>query len=103
MSASYKFEQSVLAHDEFETIRVTHHPGIYDLTNTDLRDIQVQMRKMRDRERTLARQKKGEPRPASPSIAACATVFGLLEVLSSKSRVRRSSPRNFDTSWSGSA
>ncbi len=55
MSASYKFEQSVLGHDEFETIRVTHHPGIYDLTNTDLRDIQVKLRKMRDRERTLER------------------------------------------------
>ncbi len=53
MSASCKFEQSLLGHDEFETIRVTHHPGIYDLTNTDLRDIQVKLRKMRDRERTL--------------------------------------------------
>ena len=62
MSASYKFEQSVLGHDEFETIRVTHHPGIYDLTNTDLRDIQVKLRKMRDRERTLARQKRREVR-----------------------------------------
>ncbi len=62
MSASCKFEQSLLGHDEFETIRVTHHPGIYDLTNTDLRDIQVKLRKMRDRERTLARQKRREVR-----------------------------------------
>ncbi len=68
MSASYKFEQSVLGHDEFETIRVTHHPGIYDLTNTDLRDIQVKLRKMRDRERTLARQKRREVRGWSAPI-----------------------------------
>ncbi len=54
MSASYKFERSVLGHDEFETIRVTHHPGIYDLTNTDLRDIQIKLRKMRDKERSLS-------------------------------------------------
>jgi len=62
MSASYKFEQSMLGHDEFETIRVTHHPGIYDLTNKDLRGIRTKLRKMRDRERTLARQKRREMR-----------------------------------------
>jgi len=62
MSESYKFEQSMLGHDEFETVRVTHHPGIYDLTSTDLRDIQTKLRKMRDRERTLARQKRREVR-----------------------------------------
>jgi len=62
MSASCKFERSVLGHDEFETILVTHHPEIYDLNDTDLRDIQVRLRKMRDRERTLARQKRREAR-----------------------------------------
>jgi len=62
MSASCKFERSVLGHDEFEIILVTHHPEIYDLNDTDLRDIQVRLRKMRDRERTLARQKRREAR-----------------------------------------
>lgn len=62
MSDSYKFEQSMLSHDEFEVVRVTHHPGIYDLTDKELRDIRVNLRKMRDRERTLARQKRREVR-----------------------------------------
>ncbi len=62
MSESYKFEQSMLGYNEFEKVRVTHHPAIYDLTNTDLRDIQIKLREMRDKERTLARQKRREVR-----------------------------------------
>ena len=62
MSASYKFEQSMLGHEEFETVRVTHHPAIYELAGKELRDLRVRLRKMRDRERTLARQKRREVR-----------------------------------------
>ena len=62
MSASYKYEQSMLGHDELEVIRVTHHPGIYDLSSADLHEARAQLRKMRDRERTLARQKRREVR-----------------------------------------
>ena len=62
MSASCKFERSVLGHDEFEEVRVTHHPEIYELTNAELRDIQLRLRKLRDKERTLSRQRRREAR-----------------------------------------
>ena len=62
MSDSFKFEQSLLRHDEFEIVRVTHHPNIYDSTEKELRDLRTKLRKMRERERTLARQKRREVR-----------------------------------------
>ena len=60
MSASYKFEQNMLGHDEFETVRVTHHPAIYELSSEDLHEAREKLRGMRDKERTLARQKRRE-------------------------------------------
>jgi hypothetical protein len=30
MAVSCKFERSLLSHEEHETIRVTHHPAIYE-------------------------------------------------------------------------
>jgi hypothetical protein len=71
MSVSCKFERSLFDHDEYETIRLTHHPAIYDVDPTDLAATQSRLRKMRDKERTLSRQKrrevrgKSEPRGAS--------------------------------------
>lgn len=49
MSATCKFERSLLVYDEFEIIRVTHRPAIYELTGADLRDMRTRLRKMRDR------------------------------------------------------
>jgi len=71
MSVSCKFERSLFDHDEYEAIRPTHHPAIYDVEPADLAAMQSRLRKMRDRERTLSRQKrremrgKSEPRGAS--------------------------------------
>ena len=62
MSVPCKFERSLLSHDEHETVRVTHHPAIYDLDGTQLQVTQTRLRTMRDKERTLARQKRREMR-----------------------------------------
>jgi hypothetical protein len=62
MSFPCKFERSLLSHDEYEAVRVTHHPTIYDLDDAQLREIKLRLREMRDKERTLARQKRREMR-----------------------------------------
>src|ERR1700744_4209259 len=66
-----KFERTPLSHEEYETIRLTHHPAIYDIEAAELEAMRPRLRKMRDKERTLSRHKrregrgKGEPRGAS--------------------------------------
>ena len=62
MSLNGKFERSLLDYDEFETMRTTHHPAIYELSDEELRDTQARLREMRAKERTLARQKRREVR-----------------------------------------
>ena len=71
MRVSCKREQSLFDHDEFEVIRQSHHPAIYALDVDALQALGQQLRRMRDKEKTLARQKqreargKAEPRGAS--------------------------------------
>lgn len=71
MTIPCKFERSVLSHDEHEIILRSHHPGIYEVGLEDLKALRQRLRDMRDRERTLAREKrrevrgKGEPRGRS--------------------------------------
>jgi hypothetical protein len=71
MSIPCKFERSILSHDEYETVLRSHHPGIYDVGLDDLKALRQRLRDMRDRERTLAREKrrevrgKGKPRGGS--------------------------------------
>ncbi|WP_407160232.1 hypothetical protein [Bradyrhizobium sp. STM 3557] len=36
MSVPCKFERSLLSHDEYETIRLTHHPAIYEIEVAEL-------------------------------------------------------------------
>jgi hypothetical protein len=62
MSVASKFEQSLLRHDEYEIVRLSHHPAIYDLDDGRLRDLGTRLRSLRDRERVLARQKRREAR-----------------------------------------
>lgn len=62
MSAPCKFERSVLSHEEYETIRPTHHPAIYDVDAAELEAMRPRLRKLRDKERTLSRQKQREGR-----------------------------------------
>jgi hypothetical protein len=62
MSVPCKFERSLLSHEEYETIRLTHHPAIYDVELAELEAMRSRLRKMRDKERTLGRQRWRERR-----------------------------------------
>ena len=62
MSVSCKLERSLLSHEEHEIVGVTHHPAIYDHDMDALKALQVRLRALRDKERTLARQKQREGR-----------------------------------------
>lgn len=80
MSVACKYERSILSHEEYETIRLTHHPAIYDVAVTELEAMRPRLRQMRAKERTVSRHKqresrgKGEPRGASfPGTAAHAS------------------------------
>src|SRR5262245_36188881 len=65
MSVSYKFERSLLSHEEHEVLRLTHHPAIYDHDLDGLKALCMRLRQLRDKERTLARQKQRERRGKS--------------------------------------
>jgi hypothetical protein len=76
MSMSCKRERSLLSHEEHETVRVTHHPAIYEHDAEALQTLRVRLRQLRDKERTQARHKqreargKAEPRGGSfPGVA----------------------------------
>src|SRR5262245_47736507 len=62
MSLPCKSERSHLSHDEFELVRVTHHPPIYELSPDQLRALRVRLREQRNKARALARQKQRELR-----------------------------------------
>jgi len=62
MSVPCKSERSLLSHEEYEMIRLTHHPAIYDVEAAELEAMRPRLRKMRDKERTLGRQKRREGR-----------------------------------------
>jgi hypothetical protein len=62
MTIPCKFERSLLSHDEYGTIRLTHHPAIYDVEPAELEAIRSRLRKMRAKEQTLSRQKRREAR-----------------------------------------
>ena len=62
MRVTCKTEQSLFDHDEFELLRKTHHPAIYDQDRDALVELRDQLRRARDKEKTLARQKRREAR-----------------------------------------
>jgi hypothetical protein len=68
MSINNRRELSLLNHEEGELVRASHHPAIAELDSKGLAETRKRLRDMRDKERTLARQKvrqvrgKGEPR-----------------------------------------
>src|SRR5215469_12186124 len=74
MSLPCKSERSRLSHDEFELVRVTHHPAIYELSPDQLRALKVRLREQRNKARALARQKqrelRGKAEPRGQSFAA---------------------------------
>src|SRR5712692_3288686 len=58
MSVPCKFERSILSYDEHEIILRSHHPEIYDAALDDLKALRQRLREMRNKERTLAREKR---------------------------------------------
>lgn len=62
MTIPCKFEKSVLSHDEHDTVLRSHHPGIYEVGLDELKALRRRLRDLRDRERTLAREKRHEVR-----------------------------------------
>jgi hypothetical protein len=62
MSVPCKFERSLLSHEEYETIRLTHHPAIYGVEVAELEAMRPRLRKMHDKERTFDRQRRRERR-----------------------------------------
>jgi hypothetical protein len=62
MSVPCRSERSLLSHEDYEIIRLTHHPAIYDVEAAELEALRSRLRKMRDKERTLGRQKRREGR-----------------------------------------
>lgn len=73
MSIPCKFERSLLSYEEYETVRASHHPAIYELSPDELHALGTRLRTMRDKERTLARQ-SGERLAVRPSRAAGASL-----------------------------
>ncbi len=67
MSMSCKHERSLLSHEEHETVRDTHYPAIYEHDAEGLQALRVRLRQLRDKERTLARQKQREVRGKAES------------------------------------
>ena len=76
MSAPCKFELSILDHEEKALIQTSHHPEIGDADRTTLVNLKSSLRKLRDRERTLAFQRrrisKGTAEPRGQSVSGTA-------------------------------
>ena len=62
MSIPCKFERNILSYNEHEIVLRSHHPEIYDAGLDDLRALRQRLRDMRNKERTLAREKRREAR-----------------------------------------
>lgn len=58
MSVSSRAERSLVSHEEYEIVRRTHHPDIYDATSEELREVRKRIRDIHSKEQTLARQKR---------------------------------------------
>ncbi|MFP4271353.1 MAG: hypothetical protein ACLFTL_12405 [Alphaproteobacteria bacterium] len=62
MRLTCKTEQRLFDHDELELLRQSHHPAIYGVDPAALAELRAQLRRLRDKETTLAREKRREVR-----------------------------------------
>ena len=62
MAVACKFERSVLSHEEWTVVQRTHHPAILDHDRVAILDMLATVRAMRDKECTLAFQRRRESR-----------------------------------------
>ena len=51
MSLPCKSERRRLSHDQFELVRVTHHPAIYELSADELHALKLRLREQRNKAR----------------------------------------------------
>lgn len=58
MSLSCRSERSLINQEEYEVVRITHHPAIYDLDGEALQSARKQLRALHEKERTFARQNR---------------------------------------------
>lgn len=71
MSIAGRAERSLISREEYEVVRLTHHPEIYDVSDDDLPSTRKRLRELHAKERTLAWEKrrisrgKAEPRGGS--------------------------------------
>jgi hypothetical protein len=67
MAISCRSESKLLSHEELQTVRVTHHPAIYESDLKELRGVQGRLRTERAKLRTLINRSrrihKGKPDP----------------------------------------
>ena len=89
MSAPCKFELSILNHDEKALIQISRHPEIGDADRAALENLKSSLRKLRDKERTLAFQRrrisKGKAEPRGQKFRGPANI---LSIASRFSRLR---------------
>lgn len=60
MSFSNKDERGLLSHEEYEIVKSSHHPAIYDMDKNELRNLAQRLEGLRDKEKTFTRQKRRE-------------------------------------------
>ncbi|MFT3732366.1 MAG: hypothetical protein QM780_13270 [Hyphomicrobium sp.] len=60
MSFSNKDERSLLSFDEYEIVKTSHHPAIYDLDKDALRNLAQRLEGLHDKEKTFKRHKARE-------------------------------------------
>jgi hypothetical protein len=89
MSVPCKSERSLLSHEDYEVIRLTHHPAIYDVETTELEAMRSRLRKMRDKEKTLGRQKQREGRGKAEARGASFQVPPSMHQSANRSSLRR--------------
>ena len=58
MSLSCRFERSLINQEEYEVVRITHHPAIYEVERDGLQAARKQLRALHEKERTFARQNR---------------------------------------------
>jgi hypothetical protein len=67
MSLSCRFERSLINREEYEVIRITHHPAIYEVEREGLQAARNHLRSLQEKERTFARQNRRTARGKAES------------------------------------
>jgi hypothetical protein len=70
MSTCLHHERSMFGFEEFEAILKSHHPFVGEIEGAELTAMRGRLRDMRDRERTLAHDKRREARGKGPARGA---------------------------------